>query len=155
MGTLQFLNGRRFSHASLEITLYKKNVNVSEIFIDIDSMDYGDALTMEFVRGTNRGPIGVTAGDYEADDTNISMGLSTFNTGIVRGIGEGWLGSELGITIAYNDDGEPLCTDRIRCLIAGAKNSTAAGPEGLKVKIPLKTIWISRDGVMPIAGLLR
>lgn len=155
MATLQFLNGRRFSHSSLEITLWKKNVNVSEIFIDIDSLDYGEKLTMEFVRGTNRGPIGITAGDYEANDTSFSMGLSTFSTGIVQGIGEGWLGSELGITVAYADDGEPLCTDRLRCFITGADNSTTAGPEGLKVKVGLKTLWISRQNIMPIAGLLR
>lgn len=155
MAKLQFLNGRRFSHSSLEITLFKKNVNVSEIFIDIDSIDYGDALTMEFVRGTNRGPIGITAGDYEADDTNMSMGKTTFQKGLVEGIGEGWLGSELGITIVYNDDGEPTVTDRIRCKIAGGKDSSTVGPEGLKVKVPLKTIWISRNNIMPIKGLLR
>lgn len=155
MAKLQFLNGRRFSYCSLEITLFKKNVNVSEIFIDIDSLDYGDQLNMEFVRGTNRGPIGITAGDYEADDTNFSMGKSTFTKGIVEGIGEGWLGSELGITIAYNDDGEPLCTDRIRCFIAGGKDAPTSGPEGLKVKVPLKTLWISRQNIMPIKGLLR
>ncbi len=155
MARLNFLNGRRFSHSSSEITLYKKKVNVSEIFIDVDSVEYGDGLDMGDIRGTNRALIGVTAGDYAAKDVSMSMGKSTFQNGIVKGIGTGWLGSELGCTFAYNDDGEPTVVDVIRCFIIGADDSSTAGPEGLKVKMTCKALWVSRNGIMPIPGIFR
>lgn len=155
MARIQFVNGRRFSHSSLEITLYKKLEAVSEIFIDIDNIEYGEKLEMEFVKGTNRGQIGITAGDYEANDTSMSMGKSSFQTGIVNGIGEGWLGSEIGITVAYKDDGEPQFSDRLRCFLAGSDDSSSAGPAANKTKVTLRTLWISRNEIMPIKGLLR
>ena len=158
MATLQFLNGRRYSHSSLEITIKKLTATgsqLSEIFIDIDSIDYGDQLEMVLVRGTNRGPIGITAGDYEADDVNVSMGKSTFQTGIVESIGDGWLGSEVNYTISYNDDGEPLCTDVIRCFITSGKDSSAAGPENVKVKMGHKALWVSRNGIMPLKNMIK
>jgi hypothetical protein len=155
MATLQFLNGRRYSHSSLEITLYKRKVNVSEIFIDIDSIEYGDSLDMGDIAGTNRALLGVTAGDYRAKDVAISMGKSTFQNGIVDAIGEGWLGSELGLTVSYNDDGEPLTVDVIRCFIIGAEDSSSAGPDGVKVKMPCKAVWVSRNNIMPIPGIFQ
>jgi hypothetical protein len=158
MATLQFLNGRRYSHASLEITIKKltaQGSQLSEIFIDIDSIDYGDQLEMVLVRGTNRGPIGITAGDYEADDVNVSLGKSTFQVGIVESIGDGWLGSELNYTVTYADDGEPLITDRIRCFITSGKDSSAAGPDNVKVKMGHKALWVSRNNVMPIKNMIK
>lgn len=155
MATLQFLNGRRYSHSSLEITLFKKSVNVSEIFIDINAIDYAEGLEFGDMEGTSRGIIGVTAGTYKAEDTTFNMGKSTFQNGIVDAIGEGWLGSELGITVSYNDDGEPLTVDVLRCLIKSAKDSSKAGPDGVMVEVALKTLWISRNGFFPIPNLIR
>jgi len=153
MAQLGFVNGRRFSHSSVETTLYKKLVGVSEIFIDISEIEYGDSLDMGDIRGTNRALIGVTAGDYSAKDTTFTMGKSTFETGVVQGIGTGWLGSELGLTLSYNDDGEPLIVHVIRCFITGAEDSSSAGPDGLKTKVTCKTLWIMRNGIMPIPGI--
>ena len=155
MATLQFLNGRRYSHASLEITLYKKLINVSEIFIDVDALSYGDGLEFGDMKGTSRGIVGVTAGDYTAKDSEMSMGKSTFQNGIVDAIGEGWMGSELGMTVSYNDDGEPLTVDVLRCLIKSSDDDSNAGPEGNKTKVTLKTLWISRNGIYPIPNLIK
>ena len=153
MAQLGFVNGRRFSHASNEVTLYKRQVGVSEIFIDISEIEYGDSLEMGDIRGANRALIGVTAGDYSAKDTTFTMGKSTFEAGIVQAIGTGWLGSELGITLSLNDDGEPLTVIVIRCFITGAEDSSSIGPDGLKTKVTCKTLWIARNGVLPIPGI--
>lgn len=148
-----FLNGRRYSHSSLEITILRQN-KTSEIFIDIDSIDYGEELDIALVRGTNRGMIGWTAGDYTADDATLSMGKSTFQFGIVTAIGNGWLGTDISVTISYNDVGEPLTTDVLKGRILSAKDSSTAGPENNKTKMGIKCAWISRNGIFPLANMV-
>ena len=114
MATQQFfLNGYKYSHSSLEITV-QKSTGTSEIFVDIDSIEYSDELEIELVKGTNRGMIGWTAGDYSAADSVLSMGKSSFQIGIVRAIGAGWMGSDIQVTIAYNDLNQPLTKDVLR-----------------------------------------
>lgn len=150
---LLFLNGRRFSHSSLEITI-QKSTGAAEIFIDVDSIDYGDGLELALVRGTNRAPIGITAGDYTAEDCNLSMGKSTFQIGLVQAIGHGWMGSNVQVTVSYNDQGEPLCTDVIKGVLAGATDASAVGPDPNKVKVRVLAQYVQRNGVLPLKNML-
>ena len=154
MSKIQFLNGRRFSHSSAELTVLK-STGASEVFVDFDSIEYSDALELVFVRGSNRGPIGITAGDYEAADCTISMGKSSFQTGIVAAIGDGWMGSDVQLTLNFNDVREPLCTDRLKGVISGAADSSAVGPDPVKTKLTIKVFWISRNGVFPLKNMIR
>ena len=149
-----FLNGYRYSHSSLEITVLK-STGESEIFIDIDSIEYSDALEIELVRGTNRGMIGWTAGDYTAADSTVSMGKGQFQFGIVRAIGEGWMGSDISITISYADKNQPMTKDVLKGRILGADDASNQGPANNRTKMGIKTAYIQRDGIMPIAGLVR
>lgn len=156
-GTVKFLNGRRFSHSSLEITILKQltsGLTRSELFIDIDSIDYGDHIDLVLVRGTNRGPIGITSGDYEADDCNISMGKSTAQIGIVQAIGNGWMGTDIQITVNYNAPGEPLCTDVVNGVLAGFADSSKLGPDPTKAVLKIVAKWVSRNGVFPLANMI-
>ena len=153
MGKLLFLNGRRFSHSSLEITILK-STGRSELFSDVDSADYGDHLNLAFVRGTNRQPIGITAGEYETDDCNLSMGKSTFQMGIVAAIGNGWLGSNISLTFSYSDIGEPLTVDRVVGVIAGATDGSKAGPDPNKTALRVVAMYISRNGILPLQNMI-
>jgi hypothetical protein len=153
MADIPLINGRRYSYASIEVSILRPDGS-SEIFIDIDSLNYSEALDIAFARGTARGPIGWTAGTYEAADTTMSMGKSSFQTGIVDNIGDGWLGSNLQITAKYSDDGEPLTTDVITCRIAGAADDYSDGPDDLKTEVTCKTFGITRNGIKPIADTI-
>jgi hypothetical protein len=155
MATQQFyLNGYKYSHSSLEITVQRENGS-SEIFVDVDSIEYSDALEIELVRGTNRGMIGWTAGDYEAADSVLSMGKSSFQIGIVRNLGDGWMGSDIQVTISYNDRNQPLTRDVLKGRILSAADSSAAGPANVRTKMGIKTAYIMRDGFMPLQGMVR
>jgi hypothetical protein len=154
MSKVQYLGGRRFSHSSAELTILK-STGASEIFVDYDSIDYSDRLEVALVRGANRGPLGITAGDYEAGECNVSMGKSSFQRGIVVAIGDGWMGSDISLTVSYNDVGEPICTDRIKGVILGAEDSSAVGPDPVRTKLIIKALWISRNGVYPLKNMIK
>jgi hypothetical protein len=151
MGIL--VNGRDFSYASLEISLLRRGRS-SEIFVKIDEVSYSDALEIAFVRGTNRGPLGCTAGVYTPGDASLSMAKADFQTGIVEGIGDGWLGSNLLVLVKYADEGESVITDRLNCRIVGADDSHSHGADNLKTKLGLKPITIERNGIKPVKGML-
>jgi hypothetical protein len=78
------------------------------------------------------------------------MGKSTFQTGIVEGIGDGWLGAPIKIVAKYFDVGEELKTDEILCRISGAEDAHSTGPAPLNVKMGLKVLVIIRNGVSPL-----
>ena len=146
------INGRRFSYASVEVALLKPDGS-SEIFIDVDSIDYSEQLNISFMRGTGQAPIGWTAGEYEAGDLTLSIAKSHFQTGIVEGIGEGWLGANLQVTVKYADEGEPTCSDVLTTRISGAADAPAVGPDPLAVKMTCKCMQISRNGINPLKGM--
>lgn len=143
------INGRRYSYSSLELAVVKPD-GASELFVDVSAISYGRVLTVEFVRGAARNPVGFTAGDYEPPDGSLTMGKSTFTTGIVEGVGAGWLGTQIKIVAKYNDVGEPLTTDEIDAVIIGAQEDHAAGPAPLNVVIALKVIQIRTNGIADI-----
>jgi hypothetical protein len=146
------LNGRRFSFSSLEFSVVRPDGS-SEIFIDVNSLNYSDSLAIEFVQGASQAPVGMTAGQYEPEDTTFTMTKSTFQKGLVEGIGDGWLGSAIRITAKYADVGEDITTDVIDCVITGASDAHASGPDALNVEVTCKTALITRNGVNPLLGL--
>lgn len=153
MGQLLFLNGRRYSHSSIEIVILNR-LGRSELFIDVDAADYGDHLNFAFVKGTNRQSIGITAGEYETDDCTLSMGKSTFQTGIVDALGNGWMGSNVSLTFTYSDIGEPTTIDRVVGVIGGATDSSKAGPDPNRTPLRVVAMYISRNGIMPLENMI-
>lgn len=146
---IPLINGHRYSFASLEFSLIKPD-GTSEIFIDCSELSYSDALNIELVPGASQAPIGWTAGMYEPGDASATLGKSSFQTGIVEAIGDGWLGSNLQIVAKYNDVGEPLTVDEVICRISGAEDAHSTGPGPLNVKMGLKVLVIVRNGVSPL-----
>lgn len=152
MADTPLINGRRFSHTSLEISVQKPDGS-SEIFIDIDSIEYSEELEIAFAQGTAIAPIGWTSGTYVPGDCTISMGKSSFQKGIVEGIGDGWLGSNVTIVVKYADEGEDPIADELHCRITGESTSSSYGPDPIKSSVKLKPIKIKRNGIVPIAGM--
>jgi hypothetical protein len=118
--------------------------------IDIDEVTYSEKLETELVRGSNRGPIGWTAGIYTPGEASISMGKSTFQSSIVEGIGDGWLGSIVQFLVKHADVGEPVITDKLVAKITGVEDSKTYGAAALKSKVSLQPMIIERNGIKPI-----
>lgn len=148
------INGRHYSYSSIEAAIIFADGS-RETFIDITELSYSDALNISFVQGTNRAPIGWTAGMYEPGDSSMTVTKSSFQTGIVEKIGAGWLGANITIVAKYADEGMPLTTDELTSRIAGAEDSHSFGPDNLNVKVALKTILIKRNGITPLLNHLQ
>lgn len=144
------INGRRYSFSSIEFTVIRPDGG-TEVFLDVNDISYADVLNIEFVKGASQGPIGWTAGEYEPADGSFTCTKSKFQTAIVEGIGDGWLGANLNIVAKYNDVGEPLTKDEIQCRISGAEDAHSQGPGPLNEKVSLKVMTILRNGIKPIA----
>lgn len=149
MAITPLINGHRYSYASIELTIKKPTGNV-DLFVDVDSISYSEALDVAFRRGTGQAPIGWTSGVYEPGDATIQMGKSTFQSGIVQGIGPGWMGAVLGINVNYIDIGEILTTDHLEARIVGAEDSHSAGPDALFTTLTIKPFIITRNGITPL-----
>jgi hypothetical protein len=142
------VNGRRFSHASAEITL--KGIRGSaEIFIDIQEIGYSDALEIVLVYGTNQAPIGITSGQYKPGEATLKMGKSSFQKMIAK-IGDGWLGSNLQVVAKYNDAGEPQVVDTFVGPIIGAEDSSSAGPDQVQTTVKIQPLYVLRNGIKPL-----
>ena len=151
MADTPLINGRRFSHTSLEISLIKPDGS-SEIFIDIDSIEYSEELEVAFVQGTAIAPIGWTAGTYAPGDCTISMGKSSFQS-LIKQIGDGWLGANLSVVVKYADEGEDSIADELTARIVGTSTSSSYGPDPIKEQLKLKPIKVKRNGIVPVAGM--
>lgn len=143
------INGRNYSYSSLELSIIRPGGS-SEIFVNVDSISYSDALEIAMVNGTNQGPIGWTAGTYSAADATLSMGKSDFQKGIVEKIGHGWMGANLIVSAKYSDVGEPLTVDKLIARISGASDTGSYGAESLRTALTLKVFMIERNGIRPI-----
>ena len=122
------INGRRFSYASIEITV--TGPTGPEVFADIDEITYSESLEIEFRRGTSRIPLGSTSGVWTPQEGSMSMGKSTAAQ-FIASLGPGWLGINLLLLIAFQDEGEPLCTDALTVRMLGLEDAHATGPEAL------------------------
>jgi hypothetical protein len=154
MAATPLINGRRYSYSSIEVSFLKPD-GKSEIFIDIDEISYKDGLDIAMVPGTNQAPVGWTAGTYSADDASFSIAKSSFQTGIVEAIGNGWMGANLEISVKYQDLDEPLTTDVLTVRILNAEDGHSFGPDHLKVKVGCKTFLITRNGITPLKNHLK
>ncbi len=153
MAETPLINGRRYSFSSIEIAIVRPD-GKSEIFIDIDEINYSEGLDIAFVPGTNSAPVCWTAGIYQAEDTSLSMTKSSFQQGVVEAIGNGWMGANLEIVCKYNDVGEPLTKDVITCRISKAEDAHSFGPDPLKTKMTCKTFLIKRNDITPLENHL-
>lgn len=148
MATGPLINGRRFSHASIETSI-QGVAGSSEIFIDIQEVSYSDALELSFVYGTNQAPLGATKGKYEPGEAALKMGKSSVQKLIAK-IGNGWLGSNLKVVVKYSDVGEPQCIDEFLGPIVGLEDSSSEGPDAVQPTLKVKPFYVKRNGIKPL-----
>lgn len=148
MPSAPLINGRRYSYSSIEYALQAGAF--AGIIIDIDEISYSEQLDIDFRRGTSKIPLGSTAGVWQPQECTMSMGKSKAEE-FTASIGQGWLGSNLILTINYNDVGESLATDIITSRITGIEDAHTYGPEALKTVIKfMPVIPIIRNGIASV-----
>jgi hypothetical protein len=145
MGTVPLVNGNRYSWASIEIALVGATIG-TQIFVDCEGANYGEKLTVSFMRGTSRSPIGWTSGIWEPDDLVLDFGKSSA-TELITQLGPGWLGTVIIANVCYADAGEPVTVDSIVAKFTGRANAHSQSPDPLKEPLTLKPILIALNGI--------
>jgi len=144
------INGRRYSYASIEISITRGDAK-TEIFVDISEINYADNLEVGDIEGTSRMFVGFTSGVYRPENTTFNIAKSSGQK-LIDAIGDGWLGSNVSMSVKYADHGEPLNVDDITGMIIGISDGHSSGPDGLQQTVTLKTFKIVRNGIDPLGN---
>lgn len=142
-----FINGKAYSHSSLEIDL------AGETYFGISSISYEDSLEPGEGRGTTSQVIYRTAGEYTAN-AEIEMYLDQAET-FRQALGPGMMSREFDIVITYGEDDMPLVTRTlVSCRITRRGNDSSEGKDPTKVKFPLHVMKILYEDDEPFDGAL-
>jgi hypothetical protein len=142
------INGLRYSFASIEVFAIINNV-AGQIYPDIYNIKYTDKLSVSYVRGTSRVPLGSTAGTWEGE-ASILLGKSAAT--LMKTIaGPGWLGANFLFNVTYAEQGEVFTVDRCTARIIGCDDDHSEGPDGLQSLITLfPLIPTLTNGIPPL-----
>lgn len=146
MATAPLINGRRYSYASIELAL-KLGATSQSLVIDVDEINYSEALTIAFKQGTARVPIGSTSGVWESQEGSLVIGKSSMQD-LINTTGPGWLGINMVMLVSYFDIGEPLTVDTIVGRLTKLEDAQTYGPDALKSTLSFMPITpILRNGI--------
>ena len=141
------INGRAFSFSSIEV-FGRGGVNKLQLFLTSTDISYGESLEFDFQNGTARVPLGNTAGLWKPQEVTLQCSKTDFQLQVVQGIGQGWLGINYTLNVAYADIGQPIIVDAISCRITGVDDAHSHGPSALQVALKMMTTEpIMRNGV--------
>ena len=95
------VNGAYYSYADIEFQIG------AGIYLGLKSINYGHKLQRQFVRGTNREPLGMTSGQYEpTGDFEIYLPQLQY---LIDQLGPGYMQVSIpAITVSYGTDPETL-----------------------------------------------
>lgn len=141
------VNGKYYSFANIELRVG------GLFFVGIKSINYGFKVGTQFVRGSNKLPIGLTQGQAEPR-ADFEMYLPQFNT-MITTLGPGFMKLSLNLTVTYGNptDNAGLFTVTDSILFAtmndiGADNSESLDATVRKVTLmPLRMLF---NGVDPL-----
>ena len=93
--TVPLVNGNYYSFANVE-------ARIGGLFlVGFKSINYGSKLGSQYVRGTNKMPIGRTQGQFEPH-SDCELYLPQFNT-LVTQLGPGFMLLDMNITVTYGN----------------------------------------------------
>ena len=124
--SVPLINGVYYAYADIEFAIGPG------IYVGLKSINYGNKLQRQFVRGTNREPIGQTSGQYEPTlDFEIYLPQLDY---LLSQLGDGYMQVSIpAITVNYGTDPETLPLDVIQDIIQGVRimDIEASQSEGL------------------------
>jgi hypothetical protein len=137
------INGNRYSWASVEIDIG------GVIVTDIVSIDYSSKVDRKEVYPTGGiAPVGRTRG-RGSHSASFEIRKEAHRN-LIKRLGNGFMEVPFGVTVNYQDEGNPICTDQlIACKMGETANSHKDGNEELIVKVPLSLLDIKYDSLSP------
>ena len=141
------VNGTRFDFSSIETDV---NGVVNKGYKEIS---YSHKLEPGQVKGNSPQVLGRTTGEYSAEGS-LTMFLSEWDE-LKRSLSPGYMTTVFTISVAYNDDGEPLQVDNLLgCRIKNVEKQHSQGGDPLAMKIDLDILYIRENGDDPLPNPL-
>jgi hypothetical protein len=141
------INGRRFSHASLEAKLD------GDVYRGFKSINWKQSMKPTKVMADGPMPVGRTLGEYEAEADcemllqNATALRKSLAAKAEDGISYGLVEFDI---LCYFSEGASDPVHEVKlvgCRWESEDNSTAQGPDALVEKIGLSVMWIEKDGL--------
>ena len=145
-----FVNGNYYSFANIEERV------AGYLLLGFKSINYGAKIGSQFVRGTNKMPLGKTAGQFEPHG-DAEIYLPQFND-LVQTFGPNFSAVQFTITVTYgnltDNAGLPTITDALYfCNIIEVDASNTEGLDASVRKVTLLPLDIWFNGVSMCSGL--
>lgn len=141
----QLINGKRYDHSSVEITIGAKPYTL------ITSISYQHSLEPGVLRGTSPHKLGRTRGQYEASGS-VTMYKAEYKE-MVRAIKllnptVGYMEVEFPVTVTYQEvaAGELNIDKLLGCRITSAEHSSSEGSDPVMVSFDIDIMKIIEDG---------
>jgi hypothetical protein len=144
------VNGVYYSYADIEVNIGPG----PNIFLGLKSINYGHKLGRQYVRGTNREPLGQTSGQYEPT-AEFELYRPQFNF-LLTQLGPGYMQVSIpAINISYGTDPESLplgvVTDTIQnARIIDVEENPTDGLDAVVVKVTLMPQRILFNGIAAV-----
>lgn len=133
-------------------------------FYGFKSINYTDKLARNYVRGTNRMPLGFTSGQYEAGgdfELYLPQADAFIQFLLAQGVGRGYMQVPFQFVVSYAaaPEGAPLpaITDELTgCVITDVEASQSEGLDALVRKFTFMSLSLTRGGafgVTPLTGI--
>jgi hypothetical protein len=116
------------------------------------SIEYGNSVEDEYVKGAGREPLDYTDGQLEPKEVKLTVLESDYRA-LIGGLGPGYMFKRFPISVSYGYTGQPMIVDQLyECRIKDDAHSHSHGASGLEVSLTLRTRKCIMAGVSPANG---
>jgi len=148
MATYTKINGKAYSHSSLDIRLNGK------AYVFVKEITYSDSLEPGEVRGTNAQLLARTRGDYKSE-ASITLYKGSAQE-LIDDLGDGYLEKEFDVVVTRSEPDMSSIVDTIvKCRIKKIESGSSQGADPNEVKLDLHPFYILWNGYDPISGIVK
>lgn len=144
---IPLINGRAYSHASVDIRIRKK------VFSAVKEIKYKHNLEPAEMRANKAQALARTLGKYSAEGSIVFFRHEY--DALVRELGPGYLAIPFDIVVSYRELGMPLVTDTICAARLKTNDTGSSGEDPTEVSCDLHVMGILFNGVVPYPGFLK
>ena len=148
MATYTKINGKAYSHSSIEVQLNGKP------YLFVKEVTYSDSLEPGEVRGTSAQLLSRTRGDYKSE-ASITLYKGSAQE-LVDDLGDGYLEKEFDLVVTRQEQDMSTIIDTVvKCRIKKIESGSSQGADPNEVKLDLHPFYILWNGFSPIADLIK
>jgi len=148
MATFTKINGKAYSHSSIEVQLNGKS------YPFVKEVTYSDSLEPGEVRGTSAQLLSRTRGDYKAE-ASLTLYKGAAQE-LLDDLGDAFMEKEWDLVVTRKEEDMSTIIDTVvKCRIKKHESGSSQGADPNEVKLDLHPFYILWNGYSPIANLIK